>query len=61
MHSFLFGITKKEYFPAGNFEPSIVKSLSVSKVVASLAPARQTLSKGTNSPQITLPFTEGLL
>ena len=59
--SFSFGITKKEYFPAGNFEPSIIRSLSVSKIVASLAPALQIVLNGTNSPQITLPFTDGLL
>jgi hypothetical protein len=37
---FSFGITKKEYLPAGNLAPSIVRSLSVSNVVASFAPAR---------------------
>jgi hypothetical protein len=34
--------SKKEYLPAGNLAPSIVRSLSVSNVVASFAPARHT-------------------
>jgi hypothetical protein len=55
------GITYTAYFPAGNSLPSTLIALLVSKVVGALAPARQTFPLGTNSPQIVLPFTKGLL
>jgi LytS/YehU family sensor histidine kinase len=42
------GIRKKLYFPIGNTFPSTFTSLSVSNVVASLAPARHTESYGTS-------------
>ena len=49
------------YFPAGKGIPITSRVLLVSKVVASLAPVRHTLSKGTSAPKISRSRLEGLL
>src|SRR5260221_5276282 len=60
VHSFSPGMVKSAYFPFGNSLPSIFTFLSISKVVASLAPLPQPLPNGSLPPTIFSPLLEAL-